>query len=80
MHACTAGALELVFWLRKLRYSGHIFFDTFPLNEDPVREARYNVRRFRAMWAAAGRLAGAERCMAGHDALCALELLEQHDP
>lgn len=71
-------ALELVYWLRRLCYTGHIYFDTFPLNEDPVREVQYNVRHFQALWAAAGRLhaAGMERCMQEHDALCGLELLQ----
>lgn len=55
----------------------HAFFDTFPLNEDPVAEAELNVGTFRAMWARAGRLrrAGMEGCLAAHDALCSLRLL-----
>lgn len=71
--------------------AGHIFFDTFPLNEDPVREAALNVRRFKALWAAAGKLAGSSggggqsddgggsgigALLAGQDAFGALELLE----
>jgi hypothetical protein len=32
-------ALEFVLWLIKTDYRGHIYFDTFPRNEDPVREA-----------------------------------------
>ena len=68
-----------MYWLRKLRYSGHIFFDTFPLNEDPVREARYNVRRFRALWARAAALAaaGLDALAAAHDAMGVRELLER---
>ncbi len=74
-----AMALELVLWLIRTRYDGHIYFDTFPRNEDPVREAEYNIRRFKALWARAERLlaAGIEGCMARHDAMAALELLEQ---
>jgi len=40
-------ALELVTWLRKIRYDGHLYYDTFPRNEDPVKEAEYNIRRFK---------------------------------
>lgn len=45
-------ALELVAWLRRVHYDGHIYFDTFPRKEDPVREAEYNIRRFKASAAA----------------------------
>ena len=72
-------ALELVLWLQKTDFKGHIYFDTFPRNEDPVREAEYNIRRFKAVWAAASqlRLEGIEDVMARQDALGALELLEK---
>ena len=33
------------------RPQGHIYFDTFARNEDPVREAEYNIRRFKYYWA-----------------------------
>ena len=74
-----AMALELVVWLVKTGYAGHIYFDTFPRNEDPVREAEYNIRRFKALWARAQRLlaAGVEDAMARHDAMDSLELLER---
>ncbi|KAG2493634.1 hypothetical protein HYH03_008151 [Edaphochlamys debaryana] len=86
----AAAAQELVYYLRyKLPahhagpYSSgrlalpHAFFDTFPLNEDPVAEAATNVAAFRAMWARAGRLrrGGLEACLAAHDALCSLRLM-----
>lgn len=69
-------ALELVYWLRyKVRYSGTVYFDTFPAKEDPVREAELNIAHFQALWAEAERLhaRGIESCMQGHDGLCALE-------
>jgi L-rhamnose isomerase len=71
-------ALELVRWMQRSNYSGHVYFDTFPLNEDPVREAAYNVRRFRALWARAARLAaaGIDGFAATHDAMGVLEVLE----
>merc|ERR1712196_316963 len=49
-------ALEFVMWLQKTDYKGHVYFDTFPRNEDPVREAEYNIRRFKALWRRAQRL------------------------
>jgi sugar phosphate isomerase/epimerase len=74
-----AMALEMVVWLIKTRYDGHVYFDTFPRNEDPVREAEYNIRQFKALWARAHRLlaAGVEDVMARHDAMAALELQER---
>jgi hypothetical protein len=43
-----------------------------------VREAEYNVREFRALWARAARLAarGIDRFAERHDAMGALELLQ----
>mmetsp|Transcript_8911 Transcript_8911/g.17438 ORF Transcript_8911/g.17438 Transcript_8911/m.17438 type:complete len:145 (+) Transcript_8911:167-601(+) len=69
-------AIELVYWLRKTKYAGHIYFDTFPRNEDPVKEAEYNIRKFKTMWARAVRLEheGVDRLLARHDAVASLEL------
>jgi L-rhamnose isomerase len=71
-------ALELVRWMQRSNYSGHVYFDTFPLNEEPVREAEYNVRRFKALWARAARLAdaGIDGFAETHDAMGVLEALE----
>jgi hypothetical protein len=72
-----AAALELVRWLQKVRYDVHMHFDTFPAAECPVREAEYNVRRFRALWARAARMAGRlDELAARHDGLGAQEALE----
>ncbi|KAJ1431480.1 Ribokinase-like protein [Ochromonadaceae sp. CCMP2298] len=49
-------ALEFVVWLLKTDYRGHIYFDTFPRNEDPVREAEYNIRQFKRLYGTARRL------------------------
>ena len=38
------------YWLQRVGYKGHLYMDTFPRNEDPVREAEYNIRRARALW------------------------------
>ena len=73
-------ALEVVYWLQRLGYRHHVYFDTFPHNEDPVREAEWNVRAFKAMWARAARLkdeGGMDGLLASHDAMGALELLEE---
>ena len=48
--------LEFIYWLQRFDYQGHIYFDTFPKNEDPVREAEFNIRRFRKWWTLANAL------------------------
>lgn len=72
-------ALEFMHWLQKTDFQGHIYFDTFPRNEDPVREAEYNIRRCKALWAKAKALdaAGIDACLEKHDAMGTLELLER---
>mmetsp|Transcript_3853 Transcript_3853/g.11387 ORF Transcript_3853/g.11387 Transcript_3853/m.11387 type:complete len:187 (-) Transcript_3853:134-694(-) len=71
-------ALELVRWLQKTDFSGHVYFDTFPRNEDPVREAEYNIRKFKRLWRQAKQLqqAGIDELMARQDAMAVLEMLE----
>lgn len=73
-----SGALELVYWLRSVGYDGHVYFDTFPEAEDPVREAGYNVRAFKRMWRQAARLdgEGMGALLASHDAMGSLEMQE----
>jgi ribokinase len=70
-------ALELVFWLKKVNYQGHIYFDTFPKKENPVAEAGLNIKMFKALWREAERLsdAGIEELSEKRDALAILELL-----
>lgn len=36
--------LELLFYLKKYKYNGVIYFDTFPVREDPLRELEMNIR------------------------------------
>ena len=43
-------ALETVYWLRRLNYQGSIYFDTFPMREDPVEEAELNIKTFKKLW------------------------------
>lgn len=74
-------ALDFVLWLQKTDFPGHIYFDTFPRNEDPVRECEYNIRRFKSLWERAAKLraAGLEEHLGKHDALAVLEMLEQSE-
>lgn len=48
---CTPNnMLEFVYYLKKYNFDGMVFFDTFPIIEDPVLESRMNIRLFRKMW------------------------------
>jgi len=71
-------ALELIVWLVKGKFAGHVYFDTFPRNEDPVRECEANINTCKRMWAKAVSLLEDPRlpkCWAAHDGLSALQLL-----
>ena len=70
--------LEFIYWLQRFDYQGHIYFDTFPKNEDPVREAEYNIRRFRKWWNLARTLdqKGFQEMLENQDTMSILELLE----
>jgi len=48
-------------------------------NEDPVLEAEYNIRKFKELWARAGRMrdAGVEGTMQKQDALASLNILDK---
>lgn len=72
-------ALELMYTLRKVNFDGHMYFDTFPRNEDPVAEAELNIRRVKLLWERAAKLAeaGIDEVLARQDALAALALLER---
>lgn len=72
-------ALEIMFQLRRTKFAGHVYFDTFPQRSDPVREAEYNIRRVKAFWKAAGAVddAKVQSIMEHHDAIGALELVDE---
>jgi len=73
-----AMALEVMLWLRKTKFDGHFYFDTFPRNEDPVRECEHNIRRVKALWKmAAGLETAFEKKWETHDALGVLEIMEK---
>jgi len=69
--------LELIWTLQQGGYAQHIYFDTFPVREDPVAECARNVDALRRFWQAAMALdADAIRdAQARHDALRVHELL-----
>jgi L-rhamnose isomerase len=71
-------ALEAIYYLQKIGYRGHLYFDTFPQRTDPVKEAEYNIERVKEFWRAAKFLdrAGVENAMKMHDALAALNLAD----
>jgi len=72
-------ALEIMYYLQQTKFSGHLYFDTFPQRTDPVKEAEYNIRRVKEFWIAAKRLNHLQikrNAMLTHDALAALELAD----
>ena len=77
-------SLEFVMWLLKTNYKGHIYFDTFPRNEDPLRECEYNIRKFKKFFKFAKQLLFQKEgkvdislLQKNHDAMGILELLEE---
>jgi len=39
-------ALEFMYYLKKYNYSGLVYFDTFPVRENPVEETKMNLWMF----------------------------------
>jgi xylose isomerase len=70
--------LELLAILRQYDYQGTIYFDTFPVREDPAGESAANVSRVRALEAILDRLDvnRLAELQARHDALEVQELLQ----
>lgn len=70
--------LEFLWYLQRSTFDGVVYFDTFPIREDPIAEANENVRRFRTMWNAASALDGdgaLSQAMADHDAIASQRLV-----
>lgn len=42
-------ALEFMYYLKKYNYSGLVYFDTFPVREDPVEETKMNLWMFKML-------------------------------
>ncbi|GKY96706.1 hypothetical protein MPSEU_000630100 [Mayamaea pseudoterrestris] len=71
-------ALEVMYQLRRIKFDGHLYFDTFPQRTDPVKEAGYNIRRVKEFWKASSMI-NVEKLKdvaAEHDAIGALELVD----
>ena len=71
--------LECLLWLQRIQYDGHLYFDTFPINEDPVREAAANIRRCTRWWNQAAELEakGLSNWQSDHDILKTFEAMEE---
>ncbi len=72
-------ALEAMYQLRRIKFRGHLYFDTFPQRTDPVAEAEYNIRRVMEFWTAVTKMDSEEieRIAKEHDAIGALELVNE---
>lgn len=70
-------ALEAIYQLREINFSGHMYFDTFPQRTDPIKEAEYNIRQVKKYWMAVNNMDSheIERIAREHDAIGALELV-----
>ena len=71
--------LELLWTLRRFGYRGTIYFDTFPVRENPAAESAANVERLLAFEAILDRLDAAQLAdlQASHDALALQALLHE---
>jgi len=77
-------SIEFVYWLIKTNFKGHIYFDTFPRNEDPIRECEYNIRQFKKMYKLAHKMLKGDdsikvnNILSKQDAMAMLEYLESN--
>ena len=69
--------LELLVLLERGSYPGTIYFDTFPIREDPVRECEWNIRVTQRLITLARDIAGDARIGAGHDAFNVTAVVEK---
>lgn len=72
-------ALEFVYYLKKYAYDGVVFFDTFPVREDPSKEILENMTMFRAMDAAIDRVGMDEiaEVVKKQDGVCSQQLIHR---
>jgi xylose isomerase len=73
--------LELLWTVQRGGYDEHIYFDTFPVREDPVGECARNIVMLRRFWEAAASLdeAAIADAQSRHDALRVHELITLAD-
>ncbi len=69
--------LELLVLLERGRYPGTIYFDTFPVREDPVRECEWNIRVSERLLTLARELAADATLGSGHDAFNVTRVVER---
>lgn len=69
--------LELLTLLERGGYPGTIYFDTFPVREDPVRECEWNIRVTKRLIALAQEIAADSRIGTGHDAFNVTTVIEK---
>jgi len=69
--------LELLVLLERGKYPGTIYFDTFPVREDPVRECEWNIRITERLLTLARELAADHSIGAGHDAFNVTRVIER---
>jgi len=73
-------ALEIMYQLHKTKFTGHLYFDTFPQRSDPVKEAEYNIKQVKRFWYAAKYVIDDSLLQIitdEHDAIGALELVDK---
>lgn len=71
-------ALEIMWQLQRVGFTGHVYFDTFPQRSNPCAEAAYNIKRVKAFYRVASQLDGLEirKIQAEQDGIRALELID----
>ncbi|WP_394650515.1 sugar phosphate isomerase/epimerase family protein [uncultured Deinococcus sp.] len=75
--ASLVTTLELLMLLERSGYPGTIYFDTFPLREDPVRECEWNIRITERLLQLARELAADQSLGHGHDAFNVTRVIER---
>jgi len=75
-------ALEIMYQLERISFSGHLYFDTFPQRSDPVKEAEYNIESVKRFHKAAQILlttkgTAIKQIKDQHDAIAAMNLVNE---
>jgi hypothetical protein len=71
-------ALEIMYQLQAINFTGHFYFDTFPQRTDPVAEAEYNIERAKGFYWAAKSMneENLKEIMDQHDAIGAMKAVD----